>query len=823
MMKPVIDKVVGGVLLAGFLAGMVGYGGGKTNSVPQNLNAPFAPMGEMHPLQGLARSIWPDAFEPRILSHPLPMPDAEKMASNWNARGAWRDSFRLDFDEGWGFPWGTNHLTSVEVLSHGEIRPQWNDTNVVARLGAPVSIVPGLTTFAYEFTPSNSYRFVWTDAALNRDTNNLMTASIELMRCGDVSVTTNGVSWTLLRELLFAHDGFGQDVDWVAANFTNATEIAAAGGYAAWVDAQVGEGLTNGLYKFTVTVMDDPPEITLLSFGDLSVAVTNAGEYVFLLEKGVEYEYGTIPFLTNVTYSAVDDIPNVQPRLLSVGGDDADGWTEDGGYENQEPTAAAPGRVAWWPLFYGSPDVSHIGPDNTPVTFEAVLSDYCASGAVAYQWTASDGLAVVSPNSQSTEVTVSQMPSWSEANLSVTATLGAKTLYSYTDRLTYGTNDTPQVHLSLNLPAAILLNSNAVSAAKIAAAGWTFSSDAPTSGVIQVSCVSGGAKVSTSGLLGEWTVDDSFTASATIEGVETSEAVGDVVFRATFVGGDGVTNAVARALTVVRTDDVLIPSAPSDGLVILTNTPVAMVLGCAPQGAGSLLSTMWHVRRLKSDGTYGEWTLADSTHPGASTVFTPTEGGIYQVRTLASVAAGGTDERFYVWDADENSSIGIKRKGDRKAIGVCDEQWQIDLRNCAKAYLGSVDYALMGELDGAYGFATVPDGSWKCNYFVAYRIREAGLPLLPQRQRLWRQYPPLANDWANGAFIPHWSHLSLPSIVQPGYVSGHPAAAGSGHVGIVDFDGECIAAGAENVNRQYPHWKDGTCGFNKHTSEVQGE
>ena len=100
-----------------------------------------------------------------------------------------------------------------------------------------------------------------------------MTASIELLRCGDVSVTTNGVTWTVPRELPFAHDGFGQDVEWVAANFTNATEIVAAGGYPAWVDAQVGEGLTNGLYKLTVTVADDPPEITLLSVGDLSVAV----------------------------------------------------------------------------------------------------------------------------------------------------------------------------------------------------------------------------------------------------------------------------------------------------------------------------------------------------------------------------------------------------------------------------------------------------------------------------------------------------------------------------------------------------------------------
>ena len=54
-----------------------------------------------------------------------------------------------------------------------------------------------------------------------------MTASIELLRCGDVSVSTNGVTWTVPRELSFDHDGFGQDAEWVAANFTNAIEIAA--------------------------------------------------------------------------------------------------------------------------------------------------------------------------------------------------------------------------------------------------------------------------------------------------------------------------------------------------------------------------------------------------------------------------------------------------------------------------------------------------------------------------------------------------------------------------------------------------------------------
>ena len=157
----------------------------------------------------------------------------------------------------------------------------------------------------------NSYRFVWTDAAINRDTNNLVTTSIELFRNGDTCVTTNGVAAHLPRILPFPHNGFGQDAEWVTANFTTATEILAVG-YPQWVDAQVGEGLTNGLYKLSVTVADDPPETTLLTVGNLSVAVTNAGEYVFLLEKGPAYDLTVFPPSSNVTISAVDDVPTMR-------------------------------------------------------------------------------------------------------------------------------------------------------------------------------------------------------------------------------------------------------------------------------------------------------------------------------------------------------------------------------------------------------------------------------------------------------------------------------------------------------------------------------
>ncbi len=36
----------------------------------------------------------------------------------------------------------------------------------------------------------------------------------------------------------------------------------------------------------------------------------DAGDYDFLLEKGLEYTFGREPVNTNVIYTAVDDVPN---------------------------------------------------------------------------------------------------------------------------------------------------------------------------------------------------------------------------------------------------------------------------------------------------------------------------------------------------------------------------------------------------------------------------------------------------------------------------------------------------------------------------------
>ena len=380
----------GRVAVCSFLLVGVLVGGDKTNSVnnlPPQMMSPLVQQGNASILTG--RPVNGNLINTMNLVQ-LQATGAERKAASWNVRGAWKDSFWLDFEDGWVFPWGTNHLSGVEVISCGQIWPMPFDTNAVATAGSPFEIVPGLTTFAYEFTPSNSCRFAWTDAAVNRDTNNLVSAALELFRCGDVAVTTNGVTWTIPRELPFDHDGFGQDAEWVAANFTNATEIAAAGGYAAWVDAQVGEGLTNGLYKLTVALTNTPPEVVNLTVGDWSVAVTNVGECVFLLEKGTRYEIGLSCYMDGFSYACDDGEEVAAPRLLR-GPVNSPAYSvlltasdDTGSVELVEPSPSGDGYVIYYPWLSLSPD--HEVDPTFPILLSVSVFDLPQGAYPTVEW-----------------------------------------------------------------------------------------------------------------------------------------------------------------------------------------------------------------------------------------------------------------------------------------------------------------------------------------------------------------------------------------------------------------------------------------------------
>ena len=457
----------GRVAVCSFLLIGILIGGDKTNSVPPNMNLPLPQMVGGGIIQGGAAScragdlrngsfIWRGGT-PHLLGTLPNSGFAEWKSSTWNVCGAWKDSFWLPFGEDWVFPHGSNHLSGVEVVSYGEV---WATPfgDAVASLGVPVEIVPGLSAFGYEHTPSNSYRFAWTDAAINRDTNTLVTASIELFRNGDTRVTTNGVAAHLPRELPFDHHGFGQDDEWVAANFTNATEILAVG-YPQWVDAQVGTGLTNGLYKLTVAVACDPPETTQISVGNLSIAVTNAGEYVFLLEKGPDYDFAVFPPSSNVTMYAVDDIAATRGVAFRSFGNGGDGtWTPDGGEFRTDYVAGMGYARLWWlPWLCGSPDVTHIDANAGAVEFHANLVDYRREQPMLH-WTASDGLTVASPNLQTTQVSADGAVAWARASMTVTASFGDdRSIESYLN-VSYGTERDPPVSCELAVQDVHFIN-----------------------------------------------------------------------------------------------------------------------------------------------------------------------------------------------------------------------------------------------------------------------------------------------------------------------------------------------------------------------------
>ena len=279
---------------------------------------------------------------------------------SWNTTGVWEESFWFEFEDDFMFPFGTNHLKGVELHSWGEIWSTHRKDAVLAELGEKVAIGRGVSRFEWEYiaaseTNEAKYVYSWYNGLVNRETNSVINGRIELMRSGDILVATNGVERIIPRELPFEHDGFGQDNEWVRANFTNANEILSIG-YAQWVNDQVGVDLTNGLYKLIVTVPEKPLEITELNVGDYSVAITNAGEYVFLLEKGVEYPLSVFPeTATNFIYSAVDDVSNMYSRQAFNGY-----WTREYGRLELvvpiSPLSFIFPRIRWNPELYVTPE-----------------------------------------------------------------------------------------------------------------------------------------------------------------------------------------------------------------------------------------------------------------------------------------------------------------------------------------------------------------------------------------------------------------------------------------------------------------------------------
>ncbi len=197
----------------------------------------------------------------------------------------------------------------------------------------------------------------------------------------------------------------------------------------------------------------------------------------------------------------------------------------------------------------------------------------------------------------------------------------------------------------------------------------------------------------------------------------------------------------------------------------------------------------WCWRRLKGDGTYDAWTAYPNGN-GHTFIAQPQEAGIYEVKAVI-----GSKELYLRRTKDDPHSSW--EEGERDCFGVVDEDWQIAVRDHARANLGSTAYA--------FAVANPPfdEEDYKCNLFVAHKATDGGAVVPWINGIALRPFPPTANQWA--AFdpkpIPNWTLLSSGVYPQPGYMVAK-GDMGSGHVGILDYDGAWISAGTHNVNRK---------------------
>ena len=613
----------------------------------------------------------------------------------------------------------------------------------------------------------------------------------------------------------------GQCDEWVQLNYTNSEEIISEG-YARWVDNAVGSGLTNGLYKLTVNLGSFDTPWAIVSVGDMSVTMTNAGECVFLLEKMREYTLEVTPFTTNVTWNAEDDILGGSPSRLMQVSQGSSGWSIDGGLSLIAPRWRQPGSCCWRPYFTVEPSVDHWYPAEGPRRYTAFFYDLCIAGPITYRWGAgSNDILIESPYGQSTEIQMQGSPSWRETVLYVTATAGGQTFTS-SARLTYGESSSPQVHLGISAPDAVLKSGQGPSLDRLRRFSVDFSSDAPVNGTITLSCRSRGGFVALwSGLdkrrrlpyTQSWSVSEFVSQEGVVEGLETSSSIGDVEIKLQFIDEFGNVTEKISPLTVVEVAGVSLPDAPADGLVVLKNSLVRMSLDALPEGAANFMNVDWCTRRLRHDGTYTEWTLAAPGQVNASESIEVSEGGVYQVKAIARLQEA-TEEVYFLRSVDEDEAVGYYSAGDRDSFGVVDYNWQKLLRDSARQYLGQTSYAKSSFVSSDDRFTFVQFFKWKCNIFVAHRAREVGLDVPIQHIVSGRSYPPSANDWAGGTVV-GWDVVPENDYPQPGYIIAHPNPSGSGHCGIVDYDGEGIAAGTSTVNRRYSGWADGTSVYRK--------
>ena len=419
----------------------------------------------------------------------------------WTLRGGYETHFALDLGD-FAFPFGTGVVHRLDVLSGGMVEslPRqrvdgagYSSMMSISAAREWASIVPGVGRFWWadaagtaglEAPPYRAKVLTWENVYAGRDRTGQYSAQIELWGDGNFTTRSNNVECVYRRVLPFDldNDGLPNDIDpapetplvpsawnqgeaWAAAAFpSNAAEIAAMGGYAAWVAAR-GADPDRRLVTLGVSFDDGSAWPALLDFGGVPVVADGGAELSFAIDCGAKVPFSlTSGRFGSVTVSATDPPTRSGEGLTTTESSEFQG---NYGYPHERTvndvkvhlddprsgwlcrTANVSVEPSWLPHFFPG--------DSAELT--ASVTNCHPNAYLGCSWTGGEGIQFSDPNSLSTTVTYDSTSTveWATNSIDlITQFVG----YSLTNHVhfTVGTTNEPNTELSISCPHVMFLN-----------------------------------------------------------------------------------------------------------------------------------------------------------------------------------------------------------------------------------------------------------------------------------------------------------------------------------------------------------------------------
>ena len=505
--RPVFARIppVQCVVLVAVMAVCTLFSGKNTNSPPAGIMSPILPplpqvvvqvVTEDEIAQGwrLESVMTNDA-----VSYAMPTNGVEYMP--WSLGGGYEAHFPLDLGD-FSFPFGTGVVHRIDVLSGGMVEslPRqrvdgacYSSMMSICAAREYASIVPGVGRFWWadaagtagqEAPPYRVKLISWENLFGGRDRTGQYSAQIELHDDGNYITRSNNVESVYRRVLPFDldNDGLPNGIDpapevplvpsvrnqseaWAEAAFpSNAAEIAAMGGYTAWVAARGAEP-DRRLVTLGISFDDGSAWPALLDFGGVPVMADGGAELSFAIDCGAKVPFsltaGRLGSLavtatepptrsgegtTTIESHVIQKMLNF-PYERSVG----DVWLhlDSPRFGWLCRTASVSVEPSWLPHFFPG--------DSAELT--ATVSDCHSNAYLGCSWHGGAGITFSAPNSLSTTVTYDSASTveWATNNIDLITQFVGYTLTNHV-HFTVGTTNVPPLQVSLGCQEVFFLN-----------------------------------------------------------------------------------------------------------------------------------------------------------------------------------------------------------------------------------------------------------------------------------------------------------------------------------------------------------------------------